>query len=91
VFDKDFFGPSFTERVGDFSRDNAGNDVRVEIVTLGGQRFDVLQVKASNVGTRLYTRDDQMVFVPYSYIAQVEVSVLKDHRIAGFQLSPSPE
>ena len=91
MFDVDFFGKSFTERVGEFSRDHGDNDVRVEIVTLGGQRFDILRVTATDLGLRLYTRNEQMVYLPYQYIAHVEVSILEDHRIVGFQLSTSTD
>jgi hypothetical protein len=87
----DFFGKFFTERVEEFSREHEENHVRVEVVTLGGQRFDILRIKATDVVTRLYTRDDRMVFLPYHNIAYVDVSILKDQRIVGFQPSTSSE
>ena len=87
MFDKSFFGKSFTEKIREFSRDNGDNDVRLEIVTKADQRLDVLRMTAADEGMRLYTRNEQMVFLPYEYVAYVDVSVLKDHRIVGFQLS----
>jgi hypothetical protein len=87
VFDMAFFGGAFAERVREFSHDHDDAHVRLEVVTLTGERLDALQLSAVESGTRLSTRDERLVFVPYPHIAYVDVAILKDHRIAGFQLS----
>jgi len=98
VFDADFFfSRGFLETVQEFSRDHGdpgyhGNaNLRVEIVTLTGDRLDTLQLRAVEAGARLSTRDDRLVFIPYEQIAYIDVSVLEDHRIPGFQLVTSSE
>jgi hypothetical protein len=98
VFDADFFNEgTFLEAVQEFSRDH-GDDVnrgeatlRVEIVTLTGDRLDTLQLTGTETGATLSTRDDRLVLVPYGQIAYIEVSVLQDHRIAGFRIPTSSE
>jgi hypothetical protein len=86
-----FFGRDFAERVREFSRQHDDANVRVEVVTLTGERLDVLRMRAIETGTRLSTRDDRLVFLPYPHIAYIDLSALQDHRIAGFQLSTSSE
>jgi hypothetical protein len=82
-----FFGGAFAERVRGFSHDNDDANVRLDVVTLTGERLDVLQLSAVGTGTTLSTRDNRLVFLPYPHIAYVEVAILEDHRIPGFQLS----
>lgn len=97
MFDADFFSRGFLETLQEFSRDHGDPDyhgdatLRVEIVTLTGDRLDTSQLMAVETGARLSTRDDRLVFVPYEQIAYIDVSVLQDHRIPGFQLSASSE
>jgi hypothetical protein len=91
MFDMAFFGGPFAERVREFSHDHNGANVRLEVVTLTGEHLDVLQLSAVESGTRLSTRDDRLVFVPYPHIAYLDVAILKDHRIAGFRLSVDSE
>jgi hypothetical protein len=86
-----FFGGAFSERVRAFSHDHDDLNLRLEVVTLNGERLDALQLSAVETGTRLSTRDHRLVFLPYSLIAYVEVGILQDHRIAGFQLSLGTE
>jgi hypothetical protein len=87
VFDMAFFGMAFAERVQEFSRDHEGANVRLEIVTLTGERLDALEIRVLENGTRVYTRDDRLVFLPYPHIGYIDVSILQDHRIPGFRLS----
>jgi hypothetical protein len=90
VFDADFFfGRGFLERVQEFHLEHEDGSLRVEIVTITGERIDALQLKAVESGARLYTREDRLVFLPYDRIAHIEVSILQDFRIPGFQLSTS--
>lgn len=98
MFDADFFfSRGFLETVQEFGRDHGDSGyegdavLRVEIVTLTGDRLDILQLTAVESGARLSTRDERLVFVPYEQIAYIDVSVLQDHRIPGFQLSTSAE
>jgi hypothetical protein len=98
VFDADFFNRgTFLEALQEFSRGHGdpGNrgeaTLRVEIVTLTGDRLDTLQLSGVETGARLSTRDDRLVFVPYGQIAYVDVSVLQDHRIPGFRIPTSSE
>jgi hypothetical protein len=93
MFDADFFSGGFLAALQEFSRDRgeAGYHgdaaLRVEIVTLTGDRLDTLQLTTVDTGARLSTRDERLAFVPYGQIAYIDVSVLQDHRIAGFRLS----
>lgn len=86
VFDEAFFGSAFGERVREFSLEHGSLGLRVEVVTRGGERLDTLELTALETGTRLVTRDERLVFLPYAQIAHVDVSPLRDHRVAGFQL-----
>jgi hypothetical protein len=91
VFDMGFFGGAFAERVREFSHAHNDANVRLEVVTLTGERLDALQLSAVETGARLSTRDDRLVFLPYTHIAYLDVAILKDHRIEGFQLSVGSE
>ena len=71
----------------EFSRDHSDARVRLELVTLNGERLDALQLRADEKGTSISTRDDRLVFLPYSLIAYVDIAILRDHRVPGFQLS----
>jgi len=86
-----FFSGPFAERVRAFSHNYNDANVRLEVVTLTGERLDTLQLSAVESGTRLSTRDERLVFVPYAHIAHLDVAILKDHRIAGFELSVGSE
>jgi hypothetical protein len=89
VFDEVFFGSEFPERVQEFSREHGGLGVRVDVVTLSGERLDALEIVAVEAGARLVTREERLVFLPYAQIAHVDVSLLRDHRMAGFEFPPS--
>ena len=92
MFDADFFfGRSFHDRVQAFLLENEHGSLRVEVVTLTGDRLDTLRLDAVEKGARLYTREDRLVFMPYEHIAHIEVSILQDFRIPGFQLSASTD
>jgi len=82
-----YFGGAFAERVREFSHEHNDAHVRLDVVTLNGERLDALQLRADEKGTSISTRDDRLVFLPYSLIAYVDVAILRDHRVAGFQLS----
>jgi hypothetical protein len=86
-----YFGGAFAERVREFSHDHNDGHVRLEVVTLNGERLDALQLRADEKGTSITTRDDRLVFLPYSLIAYVDVAILRDNRVAGFQLSVGSE
>jgi hypothetical protein len=87
VFSPDFFVGEFAQRLREFSQEHDDANVRVEVVTLTGERLDVLLLRTLQTGARLSTRDDRLVFLPYAHIGCIEVAVLEDHRITGFQLS----
>ena len=91
VFDMNFFGREFAELVQWFRQDHGDEGVRVEVVTLSGERLDTLHISAIETGTRLSTRDDRLVVLPYSHISHIDVSILQDYRVPGFQLSTSSE
>lgn len=98
MFDADFFGSGFIEAMQAFSRDHRRDHgdhgdatLRVEVVTVTGERLDTMHFTAVATGARLSTRDDRMIFLPYSHIAFIDVSVLQDHRIAGFRLPTSSD
>jgi hypothetical protein len=82
-----FFGGTFAEGVRKFSHDHDDAHVRLEVVTLTGERLDALELSAVETGIRLASRDQRLVFMPYAQVAYVEVAILKDHRVPGFQLS----
>ena len=86
-----YFGGAFAERVREFRHDHNDANVRLEVVTLNGERLDALKLDADETGTSISTRDDRLLFLPYSLIAYVDVAILQDHRIAGFKLSVGSE
>lgn len=86
-----YFGGAFANRVREFSSEHDDAHVRLEVVTPSGERLDALQLLADEKGTSISTRDDRLVFLPYSLIAYVELAILKDRRVAGFQLSVGSE
>jgi hypothetical protein len=86
-----YFGGTLADRVREFSHDNNNAQLRLEVVTLNGERLDALQLRADENGTSISTRDDRLIFLPYSLIAYVDVAILQDRRIAGFQLSVGSE
>ncbi len=86
-----FFGGAFADHVREFSRDHDDAHLRLEVVTLNGERLDALQLRADETGTSISTRDDRLIFLPYSLVAYVDVAILQDRRIAGFQLSVGSE
>ena len=87
VFDMVFFSGAFAESVREFSHDHDDAHVRLEVVTVTGERLDALELSAAEAGIRLSSRDERLVFMPYTQVAYVEVAILKDHRVPGFQLS----
>jgi len=92
VFDATFFSSrDFADAVRQFSRENEDMNVRLEVVTLDGERLDTVRLRAVEDGARLSTRDGRLVFLPYPHIAHIDFSVLQDHRIPGFLLSTSSE
>lgn len=86
MFDVAYFSGLFAERVREFSADNDDARVRVRIVTLDGEQHDALHLRAGETGGTVMTRDERLVFVPYANIAYVEVAVLNDLRVPGFEL-----
>ena len=86
-----FFGREFAERVQRFRQEHGDAGIRVEVVTLSGERLDILHIRAVETGTRLSTRDDRLVFLPYQHISQIDISILQDHRISGFELATDSE
>jgi hypothetical protein len=87
VFDEAFFATGLPEKARQFSREH-GEDmgISVEVVTLAGDRLDILEVTAAEDGVMLVTRDTRLVFLPYPNITHVDVSLLRDHRIPSAQL-----
>jgi hypothetical protein len=87
MFDVAFFGGAFAQRVREFSHDHDNAHLRFELVTISGERLDALELRAEDTGASLATRDNRLVFLPYSQVAYVEVEALVDRRVPGFQLS----
>ena len=86
MLDKAFFdGTEFSGRVRDFTVEEGTLGVRVEVVTLNGERLDTLAIETAETEARLITRDDRLVFLPYAQIAHVDVSPLRDHRTTSFR------
>lgn len=86
-----YFSGAFADSVREFSHDHDDAHLRLEVVTLNGERLDALQLRAEEKGTSISTRDDRLVFLPYSLIAYVDLAILQDRRVAGFQLSVGSE
>jgi hypothetical protein len=91
VFSPDFFVGEFAQRLREFSKEQGDANVRVEVITLTGERIDTLLLRTLQTGARISTRESRLVFVPYPSIAYIEVAALEDHRIAGFRLSTSSD
>jgi hypothetical protein len=91
MFDMAYFSGALADRVREFSHDHDDAQLRLEVVTLSGERLDALHVRADETGTSISTRDDRLIFMPYSLIAYVDVAILRDRRIPGFQLSVGSE
>ena len=87
MLDRAFFGKAFAEKVEEFSRDHDGMNVRVDVGTVAGERLETVHIHAAETEAKLSTSDDRVIFMPYSQIAYVSLSVLQDHRIPGFRLS----
>ena len=86
-----YFGAAFADRVREFTQEHDNAHVRLEVVTPSGERLDALQLRADETGTSISTRDDRLVFLPYSLIAYLEFAILRDHRVPGFRLSVGSE
>jgi hypothetical protein len=91
VFDQEFFsGPSWDEKIREFSADNEDSPLRVVICTTNGSRYDVVSFTLSELGMNLLPRVEEisgemmMVLLPFDQIAQIEVSSIRDRREAGF-------
>jgi hypothetical protein len=82
-----YFGGAFAERVREFTEEHDDAHIRLEVVTLSGERLDALELRADEQGTSVSTRDNRLVFLPYSLIAYLDVATLQDRRVASFQLS----
>jgi hypothetical protein len=86
VFDEAFFAGEFVERTREFSSEHEGLGLRVEFATSAGERFDVLEFATTHTGVRLVTRDELLIYLPYTHIAHVDVSLLRDYRVPSFAL-----
>ena len=86
-----YFGGAFADRVREFSHEHNDAHVRLEVVTLNGERLDALQLRADEKGTSISTRDGRLVFLPYSLVAYLDVAILQDRRVPGFELSVGSE
>jgi hypothetical protein len=91
MFDMAYFGGAFAERVREFSHEHNDAHLRLEVVTPNGERLDALELRADEQGASISTRDNRLLFLPYSLIAYLDVAILQDRRVAGFQLSVGPE
>lgn len=81
----------FALRVQRFSEERESLPVRVVVSTTAGRDFDIERLTTSNAGVALYTRDDQLVFLPYSSIEHVEVTIAPDRRMTGFRIPTESE
>ena len=81
----------FALRVQRFSAERDSLPVRVVISTTSGREIDIERITTSNAGIALYTREDKMIFLPYSAIEHVEVSVAQDRRVQGFEIPTQSE
>ena len=86
-----YFGEAFAERIREFSLDHDNAHLRLDVVTLNGERLDALELHADEKGTSISTRDDRLIFLPYSLIAYVDIAILRDRRVPGFKLSVGSE
>ena len=86
VLDRDFFRREFPQKVQGFSDERESVPVRVVVSTIGGRDFDIQRITSTETVATLYTREDTMIFVPYSVIEHIRVSVAEDRRVAGFEI-----
>ena len=91
VLDREFFMREFALRVQRFSMERDSLPVRVVISTTTGRDFDIERIATSNAGIALYTREDKMIFLPYSVIEHIQVSVAEDRRVPGFEIRTDSE
>jgi hypothetical protein len=91
MFDMAYFGGAFADRIRELSREHDNAHLRLEVVTPHGERLDALQLRADEQGASISTRDNRLLFLPYSLIAYLDVAVLQDRRVAGFELSVGSE
>jgi len=87
VFDVGYFSGAFADRVREFSTKHDDAHLRLSVVILSGERLDALELRASQSGASLSTRDDRLLFLPYEQIAYLDLAVLTDRRVPGFELS----
>ena len=87
MFDIAYFSGPFADRVREFGENHDDAHLRLHVVILSGERLDALELRASKAGASLATRDDRLLFLPYEQIAYVDVAILTDRRVPGFQLS----
>ena len=86
VLDRDFFRREFPQKVQGFSDERESVPVRVVISTVGGRDFDIQRMTSNDTVATLYTREDKMIFLPYSVIEHIQVSVAEDRRVPGFEI-----
>ena len=86
VLDRDFFRREFPQKVQGFSDERESVPVRVVISTVGGRDFDIQRMTSNDSVATLYTREDRMIFVPYSVSEHIQVSVAEDRRVPGFEI-----
>lgn len=87
MFDVGYFSGAFADRVREFSTKHDDAHMRLSVVILSGERLDALELRASQNGASLSTRDDRLLFLPYEQIAYLDLAVLTDRRVPGFELS----
>ena len=87
MFDVAYFSGAFADRVQAFRENHDDAHLRLHVVILSGERLDALELTASKAGASLSTRDDRLLFLPYEQIAYVDVAILTDRRVPGFELS----
>ena len=91
VLDRDFFRREFPQKVQGFSDERESVPVRVVVSTVGGRDFDIQRMTSNDTVATLYTREDKMIFLPYSVIEHIQVSVAEDRRVAGFEIRTDSE
>jgi len=91
MFDRQFFGDTFPERVREFAAQQSVRSVKVNVVTRDGQPHNIQAIHSGEDGVRLVTVDGAMVFLPYHEISRVEVSAPEGEKgPLGFQVPASP-
>ena len=91
MLDRDFFRREFPQKVQGFSDERESVPVRVVISTVGGRDFDIQRMTSNDTVATLYTREDKMIFLPYSVIEHIQVSVAEDRRVPGYEIWPESE